>query len=59
MTVNSVAPWDARTFAHTMMTESRIWIQDEHLKYKLERLERLRSEDTPRRLMITHSIESN
>ena len=25
---------------------------------KLERLERLRSEDTPRRLMITHTIES-
>ena len=25
---------------------------------KLEQLERLRSEDTPRRLMITHSIES-
>ena len=27
-------------------------------QYKLEQLERLRSEDTPRRLMITHSIES-
>ena len=26
--------------------------------YKLEQLERLRSEDTPRRLMITHTIES-
>ena len=26
--------------------------------FKLEQLERLRSEDTPRRLMITHSIES-
>ena len=26
---------------------------------KLQRLERLRSEDTPRRLMITHSIESH
>ena len=25
---------------------------------KLEQLERLRSEDTPRRLMITHIIES-
>ena len=24
---------------------------------KLEQLERLRSEDTPRRLMITHTIE--
>ena len=27
-------------------------------KNKLEQLERLRSEDTPRRLMITHTIES-
>ena len=27
-------------------------------KLKLEQLERLRSEDTPRRLMITHTIES-
>ena len=26
---------------------------------KLEQLERLRSEDTPRRLMTTHTIESN
>ena len=26
--------------------------------FKLEQLERLRSEDTPRRLMITHTIES-
>ena len=26
--------------------------------YELEQLERLRSEDTPRRLMITHTIES-
>ena len=28
------------------------------LLIKLEPLERLRSEDTPRRLMITHTIES-
>ena len=28
------------------------------IQMKLEQLERLRSEDTPRRLMITHSIES-
>ena len=27
-------------------------------KQKLEQLERLHSEDTPRRLMITHTIES-
>ena len=36
-------------------------ILDMTLKYtnlKLEQLERLRSEDTPRRLMITHTIES-
>ena len=30
----------------------------ELLQIKLEQLERLRSEDTPRRLMITHTIES-
>ena len=29
-----------------------------HKKYQLEQLERLRSEDTPCRLMITHTIES-
>ena len=29
-----------------------------YLLFKLEQLERLRSEDTPRRLMITHTIES-
>ena len=28
------------------------------LQIQLEQLERLRSEDTPRRLMITHTIES-
>ena len=28
------------------------------VQYELEQLERLRSEDTPRRFMITHSIES-
>ena len=27
-------------------------------QYELEQLERLRSEDTPRRLMSTHTIES-
>ena len=27
--------------------------------FKVEQLERLRSEDTPRRLMITHTIESH
>ena len=27
-------------------------------KFQLEQLEHLRSEDTPRRLMITHTIES-
>ena len=29
------------------------------LQIKLEQLERLSSEDTPRRLMITHTIESH
>ena len=28
------------------------------IQWKLEQLERLRSEDTPRRLMVTHTIES-
>ena len=28
-----------------------------HYQIKLEQLERLRSEDTPRRLMITHTID--
>ena len=31
---------------------------DWKIRLKLEQLERLRSEDTPRRLMITHTIES-
>ena len=35
------------------MSHSISWHQE-----KLEQLERLRSEDTPRRLMITHTIES-
>ena len=29
-----------------------------YIQMKLEQLERLRSEDTPRNLMITHTIES-
>ena len=41
----------------------RAWHNDdytdtEHPDAKLEQLERLRSEDTPRRLLITHTIES-
>ena len=36
------------------LTENMPWITN----YKLEQLERLRSEDTPRRLMITHTIGS-
>ena len=35
-------------------TQSLQW----NVQNKLEQLERLRSEDTPRRLMITHTIES-
>ena len=33
-------------------------LHNSHKKYQLEQLERLRSEDTPCRLMITHTIES-
>ena len=33
-------------------------MRDNIRQEKLEQLERLRSEDTPRRLMITHTIES-
>ena len=36
---------------------TRLWIY-ESLVGELEQLERLRSEDTPRRLMITHTMES-
>ena len=34
------------------------WLVPSHYLNQLEQLERLRSEDTPRRLMITHTIES-
>ena len=37
-------------------TYVQLWIC--HNIWKLEQLERLRSEDTPRRLMITHTIGS-
>ena len=33
-------------------------MKNKKIRIKLEQLERLRSEDTPRRLMITHTIES-
>ena len=36
----------------------KFWTVVFHCLIKLEQLERLRSEDTPRRLMITHTIES-
>ena len=44
-------------------SKSMVFLSRETLKFdrwpwKLEQLERLRSEDTPRRLMITHTIES-
>ena len=35
-----------------------VWSLWEQTHRKLEQLERLRSKDTPRRLMITHTIES-
>ena len=38
----------------TTCSRSRQYIS----QYQLEQLERLRSEDTPRRLMITHTIGS-
>ena len=54
--------------ADDLTTENGVWIQTNWIQYvyqsvfesqsKLEQLERLRSEDTPRRLMITHTIES-
>ena len=37
---------------------SKIHMNMSYIQYKLEQLECLRSEDTPRRLMITHTIES-
>ena len=47
---------DRRTDRRTERSVLRAaWSQ---LKVKLEQLERLRSEDTPRSLMITHTIES-
>ena len=39
-------------------TERHLWIRYVMSEIKLEQLERLRSEDTPRRLMITHTIGS-
>ena len=43
----------------TRHTQTRSQMYFEHsAHYELEQLERLRSEDTPRRLMITHTIES-
>ena len=48
---------------HSMSTQiqrkSIVLANSRHqMRVKLEQLERLRSEDTPRRLMITHTIES-
>ena len=42
--------------ANKVHNEINKWIAE--IIIKLEQLERLRSEDTPHRLMITHSIES-
>ena len=44
-------------FTCDFVTRENHW-QITSLLTKLEQLERLRSEDTPRRLMITHTIES-
>ena len=42
---------------YIVISECSCWIL-EHINRQLEQLERLRSEDTPRRLMITHTIGS-
>ena len=41
-----------------ILTDSYLFNFLHNGKIKLEQLERLRSEDSPRRLMITHTIES-
>ena len=42
-----------------LSSQKVLWTVNQSLQqFKLEQLERLRSEDTPRRLMITHTIES-
>ena len=51
-------PWP---IISTVVCSSNIWIKtwkSNYIHVKLEQLEHLRSEDTPRRLMITHTIES-
>ena len=45
-------------FPHTDNPQSTGYNKPKKKQLKLEQLERLRSEDTPRRLMITHTIES-
>ena len=52
---NTDAPTKNENFAHSVMGKNLSqWM---HNIIKLEQLERLRSEDTPRRTMITHTIE--
>ena len=49
--------WYTSSMSICLMGFDDAYLQ-EHIGFKLEQLERLRSEDTPRRLMITHTIES-
>ena len=47
-----------RVLTRHYITPYHLAIRKKKIYIKLEQLERLRSEDTPRRLMITHTIES-
>ena len=51
MQLSAVITWSVLADITWMITETEA-------EYQLEQLEHLRSEDTPRRLMITHTIES-
>ena len=51
MQLSAVITWSVLADIIWMITETEA-------EYQLEQLEHLRSEDTPRRLMITHTIES-
>ena len=50
--------WQKGPNEDSYQSESFVWHQRFCGQFQLEQLERLRSEDTPRRLMITHTIES-
>ena len=51
--------WKRRPYTSTEIAGAPFNNMDKlQFQYELEQLERLRSEDTPRRLMITNTIES-